>query len=173
MRSRPVFLRAALVAAAVLAVVPAFGQTTPQSPSSPQPKLPSSSNAPPSAAPPGSPIVDGIVETGRPALHVRKGAEHVAAGHRHHRVRLARRRVYGPPIERPALAGVELLAPLARPPEPPHLAVPMPAYALDSVATALFEPPPPITCRRTPRRPDLPDAGLAREVTLACVPDNP
>ena len=68
-----------------------------------------------------------------------------------------------PDLDRPALAGVELVAPLPLPAEPPHIVVQLPAYPLDSFATAFTTPPPPIVCHRTHRDPDAPDPRLYRE----------
>lgn len=104
---------------------------------------------------------------GKRAILVRKHASHM---------RRRRHSVAHYPlgdVERPALAGVELLVPLPPPGPPPHLTVPLPAYPFESVAAALTTPPPPVVCHRTRRRPDLPDPQLYREVTLVCQPDNP
>ena len=76
-------------------------------------------------------------------------------------------------LERPALAGVTLLQPLPPEPQPPHIAVPLPAYPLDTIAAAFTTPPPPIVCHPTRRLRDLPDPELYRERTLQCEADNP
>jgi hypothetical protein len=76
-------------------------------------------------------------------------------------------------IDRPALAGVELLAPLPLPAEPPHFIVPLPAYPLEAIAASLTTPPPPVMCHRARRDPDAPDPRLYREVPVVCEPDNP
>lgn len=124
---------------------------------------------------PGSPVVEDLVGAPQPALDVRKRPDHVRSRvtSSHHRIRVAHHFAPRPNIERPALAGVELLAPLPRPGEPPHIEVPVPAYPLDTVAAAYLTPVPPIMCHRVPREPDLPDPRLYRERTVVCAPDNP
>lgn len=127
-----------------------------------QPSIPP---PPPGTAKPEAPrVVEGMTGEKRPPSEVRKRAA------RRHSVR---HRYHLPPLERPTLAGVALVAPLPIPPEPPHFDVPVPAYPLDSVAAAFTTPPPPIACRHAPREPSVPDPHLYRERTVACEPDNP
>ena len=156
----------ALPLAVCLATAPAMAQSSAPPASASQPSVPRP--VPPAANKPGSPVVEQIVHEGPRVLVVRKQA---ARPVRRHRV-LVRRHVPRD-LDRPALAGVELLAPLPLPGEPPHLTVPMPAYPLDSLATAWTTPPPPIVCHRTQRDPDAPDPHLYREVPVDCEPDNP
>ena len=158
--------RFGLAAVVLLATIgAAAAQTTPQDSAAAQPKLPGPQKKP------GSPVVETLVTPPQqPALEVRKRPITVAR----RRTRYARHRHRQPvPLDRPALAGVELLAPIPPPGEPPHVVVPMPAYPLDSIATALLMPAPPVVCHRVRREPGLPDPRLYREVTVACEPDNP
>ena len=165
--SHRLLARTALAACLVVTAIAsgARAETTTYQPAAPQPTLPTS----------------GVPKSGSPSLsddqtlevHVRKGAEHVrrhqARGRSHHLVRYRTT----PPIERPALAGVELLQPLPRPDEPPHIVVPLPAYVLDPVFLPFTTPPPPVVCHPTRRDPDLPDPRLYRERTVVCEADNP
>jgi hypothetical protein len=140
--------------------------TTPPQPAAAQPTIPQ----PIDARKPDSPVVESLVDPmSRRPLEVHKHPRHIAARHRHYAHR------FHTPIDldRPALAGVEVLQPLPRPGQPPHLAVPLPAYPLDEIATALTMPPPPIVCHPIRREPGLPDPHLYRERTVACEPDNP
>ncbi len=160
--SRPLLLTVALA----LAAVPALAQGTPPQPSAAQPSVPQ-----PSA--PNPTVVQTIVGPGQPTLNVRKarriaGRHHVAA--RHH---LARRLGDPGDIDRPALAGVELLRPLPPPGQPPHFVVPTPAYPFENFVTAYTTPPPPLFCHGTRREPDLSDPRLYRERAVICEPDNP
>ncbi len=125
---------------------------------------------PPRSAP-NPPIVQTIVGPGQPASDVRKAhPRRVAIHHRH---RLAGRRGEPLDIDRPALAGVELLRPLPPPDQPPHFVVPTPAYPFENFVTAYTTPPPPLFCHPTRRDPDLPDPHLYRERAVVCEPDNP
>ena len=139
--------------------------TTPPQPGAAQPTLPSASQ--------GSPVVEKLVEPRAP-LTVRKEARRSVprrhyARHGHYRHGDYAGRV----LDRPALAGVELVAPLPPPGEPPHVTVPTPAYPLESFATAFTTPPPPIVCHPARREPGAPDPHLYREVPVVCEPDNP
>lgn len=89
----------------------------------------------------------------------------------HHR-RDARAR-YTEPLDRPILAGVELVEPLPRPPQPPHVTVPVPAYPFENIITYLTAPPPPVVCRPTRRDRFKPDLGLVDETPVLCTADNP
>ena len=144
----------------------ALAQTTPQSPSSPQPVLPQQK--------PGSPVVESLV--GQPPLDVRKPAYAPLSPRPARHMRQARlRHVHPAPLDldRPALAGVELLAPVPHPVEPSHIMVPTPVYVFDELATPFLTPPPPVVCHNVRREPGIPDPHLYREVTVACVSDNP
>ncbi len=76
-------------------------------------------------------------------------------------------------VDRPALAGVELLRPLPPPGQPPHFVVPTPAYPFENFVTAYTTPPAPLFCHPTSRDRDLPDPHLYRERPVTCEPDNP
>ena len=143
----------------------AVAQSTPPQPAAAQPTIPQ----PIGQAKPGSPVVESLVDSAKQRpLEVRKHASHVARRHSRYAHRHAPL-----DLDRPALAGVELLQPLPRPGPPPHLTVPLPAYPLDGIATALTMPAPPVVCHPTRREPGLPDPQLYRERTLACEADNP
>jgi hypothetical protein len=165
--------RSVLTLATLLLGAPAVAQT---SPSSGQLNLPPGAPPKPSAVPyappkPDSPVVQTLVGGNASGpLVVRKRASRrvVAHSHHHHYVSRVPR-----DLERPALAGVTLLQPLPPAPQPPHIAVPLPAYPLDTIAAAFTTPPPPIVCHPTRRIRDLPDPELYRERTLVCEPDNP
>ncbi len=166
--------RPALTLAILLLAAPADAQT---SPSSGQLDLPQGTAPKPAAVPyappkPGSPVVQTLVGggSGEPLL-VRKRAR--VGYHPHHYARHHYARRVPLDLERPALAGVTLLQPLPPEPQPPHIAVPLPAYPLDTIAAAFTTPPPPIVCHPTRRIRDLPDPELYREHTLECEPDNP
>ena len=148
-----------------LALSPALAETTPPHSGAPQPTLPTS------VAPgtPSSPVVEQILPQERTPLVVHRQATRLSAVRR----RIVRRIHVPRDLDRPALAGVELLAPLPPPGEPPHVTVPMPAFSLDSLAAAYTTPPPPIVCHRTRRDPTVPDPHLYREVPVECEPDNP
>ena len=168
------FRRSALALAILLLAAPAGAQT---SPSSGQLDLPAGKAPKPAAVPyappkPGSPVVQTLVGGGGQPLVVRKRARRVAS-HPHHEARRGYARHAPLDLERPALAGVTLLQPLPPAPQPPHIAVPLPAYPLDTIAAAFLTPPPPIVCHPTRRIRDLPDPELYRERTLECAPDNP
>ena len=148
----------------------ATAQTSPYQPSAPQPVLPPSGGAKPT-----SPVVESLMDQRPPVLEVRKAHRHARhASWTHHRhFSHFRERAPVRDLERPALAGVELLQPLPRPGEPPHLNVPLPGYPLDSFITAFTTPLPPIVCHPTRRDPDVPDPRLYRERTVTCEADNP
>lgn len=78
-------------------------------------------------------------------------------------------------VPRPALAGVELAAPLPRPGQPPHFTTPTPAYPFENAIVGLTMPLPPTVCHRVPRDPFVPepDPRLYRQVSVACQADNP
>ncbi len=76
-------------------------------------------------------------------------------------------------LDRPGLAGVALIAPLPPPGEPPHFIVPLPAFPLETFATSLTTPLPPIVCHPVRRAANGPDPHLYREVPVACEPDMP
>lgn len=97
-------------------------------------------------------VIDVPARTLRRAVHTR----------RLHQYRL----VLG--VQRPVLAGVRLVTPLAPPVKAPDTRVVAPAYVFDSVFADLTTPPPPIVCQRRPRDPDLPGPRSYREVPLAC-----
>lgn len=164
----------AVATASALLIVTAARAAGPAPTSSPQPTLPPtitpSSSGPPSGGPkPTSPVVESTIGAGNPKRASRRHASHPRGRHR-----LARRIEPVPPyLARPAVAGVALLVPLPRPPEPPHFDVPLPAYPLDSIATLFTTPPAPIVCHHAAREPGLPDPELYRERTLRCEPDNP
>ncbi len=134
------------------------------------PALAQSAPPAPVSGPAGSPVVDQIVADEPPPLVVRKQASRPVPQRRH---RFARHDRVPRDLERPALAGVTLVAPLPPPGEPPHIEVPLPAYALDSLVTAYTTPPPPIVCHPTRRDPDAPDPRLYRETPVLCAADNP
>ncbi len=119
-----------------------------------------------------SPIVESLVGKPQPALEVHKRPMHAAVRPpvRRHNVRSRHAPLA---LDRPALAGVELLAPLPRPEQPPHFVVTAPAYPLETLAAAFLTPPPPIVCHDVRRDPNRPDPHLYRERTVACEPDNP
>ena len=165
--SKPAWLAAVLITTTLCAdALPARAQTTPQDSSAAQPTLPSSSGAAGV-----SPVVESIVGRPQPALEVHKRPMHASVRRpvRHY----VRTRPAPPALERPAVAGVELLVPLPRPGQPPHIVVPTPDYALDTIAASFLTPLPPIVCHDVRRDPDLPDRHLYREQTVACQPDNP
>lgn len=164
-------IAASLLAGAVLAGAPA--RAGPRSPAAAQPTLPPA--APAATTKPSSPVVESIVGKPRTPLEVHKHAAHARKAPRRHLVRRGHVRGGHVPmdLERPALAGVELLLPLPPPGEPPHIVVPLPAYPLETLAASFTTPPPPIFCHPTRRDPNLPDPRLYREVTVACEPDNP
>ncbi len=165
--------RSVLAVAILLLAAPAGAQT---SPSSGRPNLPPGTLPKPKAVPyappkPDSPVVQTLVGGSEGPLVVRKRSRRIASHPYHH----ARHYVQRVPLdlERPALAGVTLLRPLPPAPQPPHIAVPLPAYPLDTIAAAFTTPPPPIVCHPTRRIRDLPDPELYRERTVQCEPDNP
>ena len=169
MSGKPACVAVALIAMTLCAgALPARAQTTPQDSSAAQPVLPSSSAR---AGAGSSPIVESIVGRPQPALEVHKRPMHAAV--RRHARHDARRRLAPPDLERPALAGVELLVPLPPPGQPPHIVVPAPAYPLDTLAASFLTPAPPVVCHDIRRDPTLPDPRLYREQTVACEPDNP
>lgn len=147
--------------------------TTPPQPAAVQPSLPGSAQASPPK--PGSPVVEKIVKERQPILDVRRTASRRSMPRHHHVARrIHGRSGYGlAPIDRPALAGVELVAPLPPPGEPPHIVVPTPAYPVEAVLAGITTPPPPIVCHHTRRDPYAPDPHLYREQPVECIPDNP
>ena len=76
-------------------------------------------------------------------------------------------------LERPALAGVELVEPIPHPIQPPHYTVPVPAYPFENFVTFYTTPPPPVICSRVRRDPYAPDPHLVRERSVVCEADNP
>ena len=102
----------------------------------------------------------------------RKTPRHVARKMPTH-LRTARSRRMMPPIDRPALANVELLEPLPHPPQPPHVVVPVPAYPFENFITYFTVPPPPVVCRPTRADRFKPNLELANEKPVLCTADNP
>lgn len=150
---------------------PAGAQPTPPQPASPQPTLPKPLDGMPLA----SPIIGGgkgsaAKESAATPPRDRRHRAALRAGHRA-RHRFAERAFA--PLERPALAGVELVAPLPVPVQPPHFTVPVPAYLPENAVTAYTTPLPPVICHRVPRDPYAPDPHLIRETTVLCEADNP
>lgn len=147
--------------------------TTPPSPAAAQPSVPGSPD--PSPPKPGSPVVEKIVKEKQPILDVRRATSGPTTPRRRHVARhMHRPRGYArAPMDRPALAGVELVAPLPPPGEPPHIVVPTPAYPVEAVLAGITTPPPPIVCHHTRRDPYAPDPHLYREQPVECEPDNP
>ena len=140
-------------------------ETTPPSPSSAQPSIPQPLNGGMELT---SPVLGGGAKPaggGQKSLTVRKTV-------RRHR-RVARVEPYRDELDRPALAGVALLAPLPHPIQPPHFTVPVPAYPFENFVTFYTTPPPPVICGRVPRDPYAPDPHLFREKTVVCAADNP
>lgn len=135
----------------------AQGPLTTQDPASPQPTLPKPM---PDLTLPGASI-----QVAPKAPHA-----HAAVRPKHHR-RYARRRLE--PLDRPALANVELLEPLPRPPQPPHVTVPVPGYPLDNFITYFTAPPPPVVCQPTHYDRFKPDLRLIDERPVLCTADNP
>ncbi len=173
-----------IVAAAALGCGIAQAQPTPAdvpdaaAPAQAQPSPPTSADAQPTLPAPvagGLPTASPIVGGGRGTqpLTVRK---RTAAHHRAPRHRLAHVAGYGAgsdDLDRPALAGVELVTPIPHPIQPPHHTVPVPGYPLDNFITFYTTPPPPVICQHVPRDPDAPDPHLVRERTVVCAADNP
>ena len=164
------------VLVALLASAPrvaAFADATPQ-PASAQPTLPEPVAG---GMPMTSPLLGGGASGGgTKPLVVRKNAgrahPRVARAHRH----LARDdqgELDPEPLTRPALAGVQLLAPIPHPIQPPHVTVPVPAYPLENFVTFYTTPPPPVICHHVPRDPDAPDPQLLYEKPVVCEADNP
>ena len=120
--------------------------------------------------PPTSPVVQSIVESS-PAVtsttHVGRSAKVL---HRR-RVAQARHRARPLDLDRPALAGVVLVEPLAPAIERPRPTVPMPAFFIDGVVADFTTPPPPVVCQHRPQDTSLPDPRLYRETPLACAYD--
>lgn len=145
--------------------------TTPPQPGAAQPTLPSATPAWPDK--PTSPVIERIVREKQPPLDVRKGARRVVVARP--RPRYARPRYAGRDsgrvLERPALAGVVLVAPLVPPPEGPHVTVPTAAYPVETVVARFTTPPPPIRCHPTRRDPYAPDPHLYKEVPVQCEPE--
>jgi hypothetical protein len=148
-------LACTFIAGAALLCVPMAAAVA----ASPQPTVP----------PPDSPVVEQLARSTAPH-GAGKPPKHQPAAHHRHRVAGWRVPRF---VDRPALAGVELLEPLPPPGEPPHIIVPVPAYPLESIAASLTSPPPPVMCHRVPRDLDAPDPRLYREVPVRCEPDNP
>lgn len=137
----------------------AQGPLTKQDPASAQPTLPKPM---PDLTVPGSGSGDGASKKPRARL-----APHPRDHHRRHA------RGFAEPLERPALANVELVEPLPHPPQPPHVTVPVPAYPLENFVTYFTTPPPPVVCRPTRRDRFKPDLGLVDERPVLCTADNP
>ncbi len=155
------------VAAWLALGAPLAAAQTPIPPRAPQPALPAPAaikSPPPKAQP--SPVVDSIAVGPKAAPRARETSR-PARKRMAHRSRLDAVRA----IDRPALAGVLLVAPVPPLAEPPRPIVPMPAYFVDGLVAAFTSPPPPLVCE--PRRRDtrLPDPHLFREVSVACRPD--
>ncbi len=148
--------------------VPSLAQPAPPSPAAAQPSLPKPLDG---AVPLNSQLIGGGSGS-KPSS--RKVERHFAPARSVARRRGASRR-YGDaePLERPALAGVELVAPIPKPVQPPHFTVPVPAYLPENAATFYTTPPPPVICHRVPRDPYAPDPHLVRETTVLCEADNP
>ncbi len=137
----------------------AQGPLTTQDPASAQPTLPKPM---PNLTVPGS---------GSSEASPKKKKAHVSKRYdgRHHRY--ARRSIE--PLDRPALANVELSERLPHPPQPPHVTVPVPGYPLDNFVTYYTAPPPPVVCRTTRRDRFQPEFGLVDESPVLCTADNP
>lgn len=135
----------------------AQGPLTTQDPASAQPKLPKPM---PELTMPGS----GDGASKKPPAHL---LSHHRDRHRH------RARGFAEPLERPALANVELVERLPHPPQPPHVTVPVPAYPLENFVTYFTAPPPPVVCRPTRRDRFKPEFGLVDERPVLCTADNP
>ncbi len=154
--------------AAALGCASVRAETTPPTPASAQPSVPQSLNGGASLA---SPLLGGKAGAesagDRKALTVRKKVSHL------HRTRRHVARDYDEPLERPALAGVELVAPIPHPIQPPHFTVPVPAYPFENFVTFYTTPPPPVVCAHTRRDPYAPDPHLVREQAVVCEADNP
>lgn len=158
---------AVLLASAVFGPSFALAQGTSPDSSSPQPTLPKPIEGIGQGTPElGGGGKSGAGTKGKP-LTVRKEA-HRRARHRHQRHYAA-----AEPVERPALAGVQLLENLPHPIQPPHIAVPTPAYPLENFATFYTTPPPPVICHRAPRDPYVIDPHLLYEKPVICEADNP
>lgn len=145
-----------------LCAAPAAGQGTlaTQGSGSAQPTLPK--------ALPGLPVPVAADDVGdKPTRRARKS---MSRGARHHGYARA---LHAEPVDRPALANVELLEILPHPPQPPHVTVPEPAYPFEDFVTTYTAPPPPVVCR--PARYDRfkPDLGLVGERPVLCTADNP
>ena len=159
----------AAVGSCVLSCGVAWAQPTPPQPASAQPTLPQSI---PGSVPLSSVLLGGGASGGaRKALVVRK---HAARPHRHFaRVRRLYARGDLEPLERPALAGVRLVAPIPHPIQPPHFTVAVPAYPPENFITYYTTPPPPVICHHVRRDPDPPDPQLRYEKPVICEADNP
>ena len=171
-------LRLSGVLAAIIAGVPSLGgslaETTPLQPASAQPTL---AEPVPGGMPLTSPLLGGGTAggTAKP-LVVRKNAERAhrhAARVRRHYARDDHDQFDREPLERPALAGVQLVAPIPHPIQPPHFTVPVPAYPFENFITYYTTPPPPVICHRVPRDPYAPDPQLLYEKPVVCEADNP
>ena len=136
-------------------------------PASAQPTLP---QPVPASVPGNSPILGGE-STRDTTLIVRKKTSR--SGYRLRHVRHHVARYDREPLDRPALAGVQLVAPLPHPIQPPHFTVPTPAYPFENFVTYFTTPPPPVICHRVPRDPYAPDPRLLYEKPVVCEADNP
>ena len=152
------------IASVLLACGAAYAETTPPQPASTQPTLPQPV--------PGMPLTSPVLGGGsRTPLVVRKGAK---SSTRHAgRIRRHYARVDREPLDRPALAGVQVVSPIPHPIQPPHFTVPVPAYPFENFITYYTTPPPPVICHRVPRDPDAPDPRLLYEKPVVCEADNP
>ena len=172
----PLLAGLALGIAALIA--PALAQPTPPDPASAQPSLPKPLDG---GMPLTSPILGGGKTGGSGASDkgsegVRRAAVPAPLAHRRSHT-VVRHRIhhyaYAEPLERPALAGVELVAPIPVPVQPPHFTVQVPAYLPENAATFYTTPLPPVVCHRVRRDPYAPDPHLIRETTVLCEADNP
>lgn len=138
----------------------AQGPLTTQDPASAQPTLP-------------KPMPDFAMPSSGPGGRAPRASHaHAMARHDAHRRHYAHNRT-AEPLDRPVLAGVELVEPLPRPPQPPHVIVPVPAYPFENSVTYFTAPPPPVVCRPTRRDRFKPDLGLVDETPVLCTADNP
>lgn len=159
--TRPTNLAATLVVAMLLAnpawVANGATPSTTQDPASAQPTLP-------------KPMPDLSVPAGQLDAAPKKVGKHRrTAKHVHH----GSDKGWAPAIDRPALATVDLTERLPYPPQPPHVTVPVPAYPLENLVSALTTPPPPIVCRPTRRDRFQPDPHLVGDTPVLCTADNP
>ncbi len=178
------FGRSVVVAgfAAGVALGTSEGRAEPPQPASAQPSLPQPIAG---GVPLASPIIgggQGKLDQAKPDQakldrakpdRVRIGRAKARHFARYHGRIASHRRFGGEPLERPALAGVELVTPIPHPIQPPHFTVPVPAYPFENFVTYYTTPPPPVFCHRAPRDPDAPDPHLIGERPVLCEADNP